>query len=69
MPLLLLKRLMGALGFAVAGEEEKGVVGARCGWEMWMRLAPAARVAKKGRFHWLTSGPGVGGRHKLDGRR
>ena len=64
MPLLLPKRPMGALGFAVAGEEAKGVVGARCGREKWMRLAPTACVVKKGRFHWLMHGPAVGGRHK-----
>ena len=64
LPLLLPKRPMGALGFAVAGEEAKGVVGG----QMWTgevdEADPAARVVKKGRFHWLTRGPAVDGRHK-----
>ena len=64
LPLLLPKRPMGALGFAVAGEEAKGVVEG----QMWTgevdEADPAARVVKKGCFQWLTRGPAVGGRHK-----
>ena len=64
LPLLPPKRPMGALGFAVAGEEAKGAVGG----QMWMgevdEACRAARVLKKGRFHWLTRGPAVGGCHK-----
>ena len=52
MPLLLPKRPIGALGFAVAGEEAKGVVG---GGQMWTGEAdeadPAAHVVKKRRAH------------------
>ena len=47
LPLLLPKRPMGALGFAVAGEEAKGVVGGRCGREKWMRPTPLHAWLKK----------------------
>ena len=47
MPLLLSKRHMGALGFAVVGEEAKGVAGARCEREKWMRPTPPHAWLKK----------------------
>ena len=64
LPLLLPKRHMGALGFAVTGEEAKGVVGGQM-WTGEMDDAdPAARVVKKGRAHWLTCGPAIDHSHK-----
>ena len=47
LPLLLPKRPMARARFAVASEEAKGVVGARCGREKCMRPTPPHAWLKK----------------------
>ena len=64
LPLLLSKRPMARARVCGRRRGSKGTGGG----QMWTgevdEADPAARMVKKGRTHWLTRGPAVGGRHK-----